>query len=881
MADKIVLTSITKVMEKFYMDYAMSVIVQRALPDVRDGLKPVHRRILFAMHKTGFTPGGKPSKCAKIVGEVLGKYHPHGDTAVYDALVRMAQDFSMRYPLIKGQGNFGSIDGDSPAAMRYTEAALAKFSQEILLDMGKETVETVTNFDSTLEEPTVLPARVPNLLLNGADGIAVGMATKIPPHNLTELCQAVNYILENCQLKEKKDFEIKKLGKTKEKNLSTKEKIYKEVESYAQYQFTLDTAVGVQDLTKFVKGPDFPTYGEIHGRQSIDELYATGKGKIIVRGKAEIEEARGGKMRIIITQLPYQVNKARLVAKIADLAKNKKIVGISDLRDESDREGIRVVVELKRAGRPKTVLNKLYKFTPLQTSYPANIVALAGGVPQTLNLRQILLHFLRHRQDVIRRRAIFNLKEAKVRSHILEGLKIALDNLDEVIKTIRASKTAEVAREKLMTKFKLSDLQATAILDMQLRKLAALERLKIENEYKTLQKIIKNLISILTKPKKMLSILKSENEEIMIKYKSQRRTKIYVHALGELAEEDLIAPQEVLVSVTKTGYIKRILKGTYRSQKRGGKGVVGMTTKETDQIEHLLSVNTHDYLLFFTNKGKCFKIRVWELPEGNRQAKGQAVINLINISPGDRVQAILPIKKDNNGAKFILMATKRGVVKKTNLKQFQNIRQSGLTSIKLDKEDELAWVKLTSGEDQILLVTKNGKCIRFKESDARPMGRHTRGVRGILLKENDYVINMDTVPEKLKKPKDKRRKVFKDLLFISENGLGKRSNVYSYPLQKRGGVGVKVANLTAKTGMVATSLVVDETHQELIVTSRAALIIKLPIKNIPSLQRNTQGVILMRFKKKGDQVSTAASLINPDLDPEKQSTKPETKQKKK
>jgi len=851
-------------MEKFYMDYAMSVIVQRALPDVRDGLKPVHRRILFAMHKTGFIPGGKPSKCAKIVGEVLGKYHPHGDTAVYDALVRMAQDFSMRYPLIKGQGNFGSIDGDSPAAMRYTEASLSKFSREMLLDIGKETVDTALNFDSTLTEPLVLPARVPNLLLNGAEGIAVGMATKIPPHNLGELCLAINHILENCELKSEKDFKLKKLGKSSQKKLSTKERIYQEIETYSQQQFTLDTQLGIQDLTDFVKGPDFPTYGEIHGRQAIIDLYTTGKGKIIVRGRAEIKENRAGKMSIIISELPYQVNKARLVGKIADLAKNKRIVGISDLRDESDREGIRVVVELRRTARPKTVLNKLYKFTNLQTSYPANIVALANGVPQTLNLRQIFLHFLRHRQTVIRRRAIYELKEAKLRSHILEGLKIALDNLDEIIKTIRSSKDAETAKKKLMTGFKLSDLQAIAILDMQLRKLAALERRKIEDEYKSLKESIKNLIDILTNPKRMLSVLKKENKEVTERYKSPRRTKIYVHSLGELDDEDLIAQQDVLVSVTKTGYIKRVTKGTYRSQKRGGKGVVGMTTKESDQIDHLLSVNTHDYLLFFTNQGKCFKLRVWELPEGNRQAKGQAVINLINISPGERVQAILPLKKDSS-AKNILMATKNGVIKKTNLKQFKNIRQSGLISIKLDQDDELVWVKLTSGKDQILLVTKNGKCIRFRETDARPMGRHTRGVRGILLKEGDRLINMDTVPERLKKPKDKRRKIFKDLLFISENGFGKRSNVYSYPLQKRGGVGVKVANLTEKTGKVASSLVVDETDRELIITSRSALIIKLPIKNIPRLQRNTQGVILMRFKKKGDQVSTSTSLINPEL----------------
>jgi len=855
---------ITQEMEKAYLDYAMSVIVARALPDVRDGLKPVHRRILYAMHQMGLTPGGKYTKSAKIVGEVLGKYHPHGDSPVYEALVRMAQDFSMRYPLIDGQGNFGSIDGDPPAAMRYTEARMAKIAQEMLTDIKKETVKFVDNFDATLKEPTVLPARIPNLLLNGADGIAVGMATKIPPHNLKELVDALIYMLDQGQLEkieEPQEVEIKKLPLDRRK--TAEEVIMAEVNQLAAWRFEFETEVSSKELLKFVKGPDFPTGGQIFDQEAISQVYTTGRGKIPVRGKAEIEEGRGGKFQIIITEVPYQVNKAELVAKIANLAKEKKIVGISDLRDESDRRGIRVVIELKRAARPKSVLNKLYKYTNLQTSYPANLVALVDGVPQTLNLRQILLLYLRHRHEIVRRRTIFEFREAKFRAHILEGLKIALDNLDEVIETIKKSKDAERAKVNLMEKFGLTDLQATAILDMQLRRLAALERQKIEAEYEEIKKKLDELRILLTKPEAMIKVIREELVEIKEKYGDERRTKVFAQKLGEFSEEDLIPNEEVIVTVTKTGYIKRVPRGTYRTQRRGGKGVTGMTTKEEDEIEHLISCFTHDYLLFFTNKGRVFQLRVWEIPAGTRQAKGQAIINLINIDQGEKIQAILKrAAKPSAQEKHIFIATKKGRVKRTPLEKFAHIRSSGIIAIKLRAEDELTWAKITDGKSQIFLVTRNGKCIRFSEKDVRPMGREAQGVKGINLKPGDEVVSMDLIPEKLPQPKDRRRKVFRHLLVVMENGIGKRTDVYQYPLQKRGGVGVKVANLTEKTGKVACAQVIDETAGQLVLTSRQAQIIKLPVKNIPLLGRTTQGVILMRFKKSSSDSVAALTCLS-------------------
>ncbi|MFH1601412.1 MAG: DNA gyrase subunit A [Candidatus Shapirobacteria bacterium] len=835
-------------MEKSYLDYAMSVIVQRALPEVRDGLKPVHRRILYAMHQMGLTYGSRHSKSAKIVGEVLGKYHPHGDMAVYESLVRMAQNFSLRYPLIDGQGNFGSIDNDPQAAMRYTEARMAKISAEMLSDIKKETVEFTPNFDNSLDEPLVLPTKLPNLLLNGGDGIAVGMATKIPPHNLEEVVSACIAVLEAGKLEkqeaEEESTEFQKIDLVPQ---DEKEIIFKEVTKLEKERLEFETERTSQELLKYIKGPDFPTGGQIFDKEAISEIYTTGRGKVIIRGKAEIEEAKGGKFQIIISEVPYQVNKAQMVAKIADLAKEKKIVGIADLRDESDQRGIRVVVELRKTSMPRSVLNKLYKLTPLQTSYPANVVALVDGIPQTLNLRQILLLFIRHRHQVIRRRTIFDLKEAKLRSHILEGLKIALDNLDAVIETIKKSKDSEAAKINLMEKFKLTSLQATAILDMQLRRLAALERQKIEDEYQEIKKFMDLLIAILTKPEKMLGVIKDELQQIKEKYKDKRRTKVFSQKIGNFSEEDLIPDKKTIITITKTGYVKRLPPSTFRSQRRGGKGIMGMTKKEEDEIEHFLFAQTHDEIFFFTDKGRVFKLRVWDIPEGSRQSKGQAIINLINIEQKEKVQAVLTAKKDTKG--YIAIVTKNGQIKKTDLKKFDNIRVSGIIAISLKSNDQVVDVKLTQGNDQIFIVTQSGKCIRFPERDVRPMGRDVQGVKGISLKDRDKVITMDIIPEKLPEPEDKRKKVYRHLLVVMENGIGKRTDVYDYPLQKRGGVGVKVANITAKTGQVSCAKVISEKDAQAVLTSRQAQVIKLPIKNIPVLSRATQGVILMRLKK--------------------------------
>jgi len=854
---KVMDVDIVPEMERSYLDYAMSVIVQRALPDVRDGLKPVHRRIIFAMDQMGLDT--KNTKSAKVVGEVLGKYHPHGDSSVYGALVRLAQDFSLRYPLVKGQGNFGSIDGDPPAAMRYTEVKMDKISQEMIVDINKETVDMMDNFDATIKEPTVLPSRIPNLLLNGADGIAVGMATRIPPHNLKEICSAIDLILDKSHLEKiESDIELNNILAPPK---NTQDMVLRPVYELEKIKFNFETSANVEDLIKIIQGPDFPTYGEIYGKTGIIEMYNTGRGKFAVRGKTSIEETKSGKIRIIITELPYQVNKAEFVKKIADLVHDKKIIGISDLRDESDRHGIRVVVEIKKSGKPKSILNKLFKYTALQSSYSANMLALVNGVPQTLNLRQMLLLFLRHRETIVRRRCIFDLKGSMMRAHILEGLKKALDVIDEVIKTIRTTKPDEDAKTRLMDKFGFTDLQAQAILEMQLKKLSGLERQKLDDEYSEVEKVIADLTSIITKPERMISILKGENKEISEKYGDTRRTKIYVRGLEDFSEEDLVPNEAVLVALTKTGYIKRVPKETYHTQKRGGVGVVGMTTKQEDEIECMLSVDTHDDLLFFTNRGRVFKTKVWDIQEGTRQAKGQAVINLINILPGESVHTVLAISTKDTQSKFILLATKKGVIKKTSIDKFKNIRQSGLTAIKLDDHDQLAWAKLTDGTNQIFLVTKNGKCIRFNESDTRPMGRHTRGVRGILLKEGDYMVSMDIVPSVIEKSKDKaQEKSFRHLFVVTENGIGKRTDVYLYPIQKRGGIGVKVANLTPKTGLIAAAQVVSETDDQIILMSKKAVTIKLPLKNIPTLSRNTKGVILMRFKSSDDKLNAMTVL---------------------
>lgn len=805
-------TGISEEMKRAYLDYAMSVIVSRALPDVRDGLKPVHRRILFAMDELNLSHSAKYSKSAKIVGEVMGKFHPHGDTAIYDALVRLAQDFSMRYPLIDGQGNFGSMDGDPPAAMRYTEARMAAITGEMLLDIDKETVDFTGNFDDTIQEPVYLPAKLPNLLLMGSEGIAVGMATKIPPHNLGEVIDAVNFMIDKTKV-----------------NLDP---------------FTVTSDVTVDELLEFIKGPDFPTAGSIYDIAEIKNVYTTGRGRILIRGKADIEEIGQGKSAIIITELPYQVNKALLVARIAELVREKKIEGISDLRDESDRHGIRVVVELKRDSSPKRVLNNLFKYTSLQTTFSANVVALVDNTPQTLNLKSILEEYIKHRYLIIKKRSEFELKQAKARLHILEGLKIAVDNLDAVIKTIRESKTQDDAKENLMKKFKLSELQAVAILDLQLRRLAALERQKIEDEYQMVKETIAYLEDLLAHPEKILKIVKDESSYLKEKYADERRTKVYKGRVGEFSEEDLIPNEPTVITLTTTGYIKRQSLTSFRTQQRGGKGVKGMTTKDEDGIMNIRSTMTHDNILFFTNKGKVYQTKAYEIDESSRTSKGTAVVNLINIEAGEKVESFITYNKDDE-FKHVFLATRNGTVKKTAKSEFENIRKSGIVAIKLDKGDELAWSNPTTGADDILVYTRNGKCIRFDEKSIRPLGRATRGVRGIKLSGDDLVVGMDVVK------KDDNP----ELLTIMENGYGKKTLVKEFNAQSRGGMGVKIAEVTAKTGKVASSQVIPPNAKEVIITSIKGQVVKLEIDSIPKLSRATQGVILMRFSKQDDKIA--------------------------
>lgn len=810
---KLLPVEITAEVKKAYLDYAMSVIVSRALPDVRDGLKPVHRRILFAMHELNLRHSSKYSKSAKIVGEVMGKYHPHGDLPIYDALVRLAQDFSMRYPLIDGQGNFGSMDGDPPAAMRYTEARMALVSDEMLFDIEKETVSFSDNFDATLKEPNYLPARLPNLLLMGSEGIAVGMATKIPPHNLSEIIDAVNFMIE-------------------------KTKITLE-------PFSATSDVTVDDLLQFIKGPDFPTAGAIYDAAEIKNVYTTGKGRILIRGKADIEEIGQGKSAIIITELPYQVNKAVLVARIAELVKEKKLEGISDLRDESDRHGIRVVVELKRDSSPKKVLNNLFKYTSLQTTFSANVVALVDSTPQTLNLKTILEEYIKHRYLVVKKRSEFELRQAKARLHILEGLKIAVENIDAVIKTIRESKTQDEAKANLIKRFKLSDLQATAILDLQLRRLAALERQKIEDEYQMVKETIEYLEDLLSHPEKILKVIRDESDYLKEKYGDQRRTKVYKGKVGEFSEEDLIPNEPTVMTLTTTGYIKRQSLTSFRTQQRGGKGVKGMTTKEEDGILHIKSAMTHDNILFFTNKGKVYQTKAYEIDESSRTSKGTAVINLINIESDEKVESFISYSKADP-FKYVFLTTTNGTVKKTAKSEFENIRKSGIVAIKLDKGDELVWSNPTTGDDDIFVFTKNGKCIRFPEKLVRSLGRATRGVRGIKLSSDDMVAGMDVV-RKGDNPK---------LLTIMENGYGKKTVVKEFNAQSRGGMGVKIAEVTKKTGKVSASQVVPANAIELIITSKKGLVVKLDIAQIPTLSRATQGVILMRFANPDDKVAS-------------------------
>jgi DNA gyrase subunit A len=823
---KIQLTSITEEMKKSYLNYAMSVIVSRALPDVRDGLKPVHRRILYAMHEMGLTHSAKYSKCAKVVGEVMGKYHPHGDSAIYDALVRLAQDFSMRYPLVDGQGNFGSVDGDPPAAMRYTESRMAAITSELMVDIDKETVEYGPNFDASINEPLYLPAKLPNLLLMGAEGIAVGMATKIPPHNLGEVVDAIIFMIDRIN------------------------SVKKDAEQKSEERELFDTSlITVDELLEYVKGPDFPTAGAIYDIAEIKNAYITGRGRIMIRGKADIEEIGNGKSAIIVTELPYQVNKAMLIAKIADLAKEKKIEGISDLRDESDRRGLRVYIELKRDATPKKVLNNLFKLTQLQTSFPVNMVALVNGTPQTVNLKLILEEYLKHRYSVVKRRSEFELRQAKARLHILEGLKIAVDHIDAVIATIRASRDQEEARKNLMEKFKLSEIQSTAILDMQLRRLAALERQKIEDELMMVKTTIAYLEDLLAHGEKILMVIKGELEKLKEKYVDLRRTKVYKGKVGEFSEEDLIANEPTVLTITNTGYVKRQSLNSFHTQHRGGKGITGMNVKAEDAIANIRYAQTHDNLLFFTNKGKVYQLKAYEIAESSRTSKGSAIVNLLNIEAGEKVESFIAYNKNiKNG--FIFLTTRNGTVKKTNIKEFENIRRSGMIAIKLDSDDELVWSHITDGTNEIFIFTKEGKAIRFAEDDVRPLGRPATGVRGIKIDSTDRVIGSDVI-KKGDKP---------DLIAIMENGLGKKTAIDQFPLQGRGGQGVKVAKVTSRTGGVVVAQVIPPDSDSMIITSSKGQIVKLALASIPKLSRDTQGVILMRFSDVSDRVASATCI---------------------
>ncbi len=816
-------TEITAEMKRAYLDYAMSVIVSRALPDVRDGLKPVHRRILYAMYKMGLTSSARFSKSAKVVGEVLGKYHPHGDAPVYEALARLAQDFSMRYPLIKGQGNFGSIDGDPPAAMRYTEAKLAKISDEMLSDIEKETVDWTDNFDGSLKEPVFLPAKLPNLLLMGAEGIAVGMATKIPPHNLSELVDALVLMID----KAKKDD-------TNPANII--------------FNVELD------ELLEHIKGPDFPTGGIIYGASDIKQAYLTGRSSILVRAKVEDEDLGHGKTAIIVKELPYQVNKANLVEKIAHLVADKKIIGIADLRDESDRDGVRIVIELKRDASYKKVLNNLFKYTELQTSFPVNMVALVDGVPQTLSLKSILEIYLRHRINIVTKRSEYELKQAKARAHILEGYLIALDNIDEIVELIKKAKDEADAKTKLVTRFKLSPIQAQAILDMQLKRLTGLERIKIEDELALLKETIEYLEALLKDVFKILKVIKDELLYLKNKYGDERKTQVIKSKPGEISDEMLIENKEVIVVLTKEGYIKQVPKESFRVQNRGGKGVTGMETKESDNVYFITTAMTHDYMLFFTNFGRVFQNRVWDIPAGSRTSKGKAVVNLISLKPEEKITSILTYNSElakNAEKMFVVMTTKFGTVKKTQFSEYTNIRSNGIIAIKLEKNDELLWVKLTDGNKNVILVSQQGKAIVFKEKEIRPTGRSSIGVKGMELDEGNYIIAADVFGDDEFK---------KDILVVGEKGIGKKTQLSNFKGQHRGGKGVKIASIDDKIGHIALAFIIQPEDETLIITSAMGQVVKIPLKSIPSRSRTAKGVILMRFSDKSDRVVSATAV---------------------
>lgn len=795
--------TVENVMEDSYLRYSMSVIIDRALPDVRDGLKPVHRRILYTMNESGLRSTARHRKSATVVGDVMGRYHPHGDSSIYDAMVRMAQPWAMRYMLVNGQGNFGSMDGDPPAAYRYTEAKMQSLADEILADIDKETVDFRDNYDNTRQEPSVLPAKLPNLLLNGQLGIAVGMATNIPPHNLTELVDAEMHLIDHPD-------------------------------------------AGLDDLLEYVKGPDFPTGGIIYGKDSIRTAYATGRGGVVTRGVAEIVENNKGRHQIVITEIPYALNKESLVLKIADLVRDKKLAGIADLRDESSRGDVRIVVDLKKDAYPKKLLNQLYKLTPLQTTFHFNMMALVDGIqPRVLGLQDILQEHIKHRQLVVRRRTEFELRKARERAHILEGLKTALDHIDEVIRIIRASQTTDEAQANLMKQFKLSEIQAKAILAMQLRTLAGLERQKIEDELKELHELIAKLEAILADEKKILKIIKDELAALRKQYGDDRRTKVVPGELGKMSDEDLIADEQVVVTLTAANYIKRSQIADYKRQGRGGKGRRGMTTREEDVIEHVVNASTHDFLLFFTNKGRVFRLKTYEVPAVGMNAKGVALVNLLQLQPEETVSSVINVSKTDNAANLI-MCTVRGVVKKTPFEQYQNVRNSGLIAINLDSGDELKWIRMTTGDNEVVISTSQGQAIRFHEKDARPMGRVSRGVRGIRLRANDRVIGMDIVEEG------------SSIFVISKYGYGKKTKVAQFTPHARGGVGIRSAVVNQKTGeLIGVKTLGDTDDQEVIIISKNGQTIRLRIKDIPSLGRATQGVRIMRLNASDEVVSLA------------------------
>lgn len=786
------LASIEEEMQQSYLDYAMSVIISRALPDARDGLKPVHRRVLYAMNEMGLRSNTRYRKSAGIVGEVIKSYHPHGDQAAYDTLVRMAQDFSLRYPLVDGQGNFGSVDGDRAAAMRYTEAKLTAIADELMVDIDKDTVNMIPNYDNSMTQPEVLPARVPQLLINGSTGIAVGMATNIPPHNLGEICDAVALVIDNPEA-------------------------------------TLD------ELLEVVPGPDFPTGGTILGREGIQTAFATGRGRVVMRAKAFTEEQdRGGRFQIVVTELPYQVNKANLLERIADLVREGKLSGISGLRDESDRNGMRMVIELKRDAQPIKVLNNLFKHTQLQQSFGVNMLALVekGTQPRVLTLKRALTEFIEHRKIVITRRTVFELDRAQKRAHILEGLKIALDNIDEVIATIRRSRDSETARNNLMKGFSLSELQAQAILDMRLARLAALEREKIENEYREVMATIEYLEGLLAHPERILGLIKDDMTEIKEKYGDARRTRIQ-DVSGSLSDEDLIPEVDVLVTITERGYIKRVPSETYRQQGRGGRGVIGATTREQDKMRDIISANTMESLLVFTNRGRVYQLKVHELPDSSRQAKGLPIQNVVNMQPDETVATMLTIR-EFDPSWYLFFVTRKGTVKRVSLEQFKSVRSNGLIAIGLDPEDELAWVRETDGNGDVILVTHGGQAIRFKETDVRPMGRPAAGVIGIRMDKDDYVIAFDPVKED------------HELLVVSEHGLGKRTPIEEYRVQGRGGKGIQAMRVTARTGKIAGAAMVTEEHT-IVMMNSAGVVIKIQAADVRRIGRTTQGVKLQRL----------------------------------